>query len=126
MPARRVSDEEQLSNHLHLHKATSGTEMLPPQQHRRVTFEPEFDSTQVGTNTKNEGERDDSKMPAANTSSSDMDTGAYHNEQSWSYHAREGRSRLFSHVVQILESEPYTCPFTHYTHVQPDATDYYY
>ena len=109
MPARRVSDEEQLSSHLHPHtQATSGTEMLPPQQqsNRRVTFEPELDSTQVGTNTKNEGERDDSKMPAVNTSSSDMDPGAYHNEQSWSYHAREGRSRLFSHVVQFLDSEP--------------------
>ena len=79
MPARRVSDEEQLSSHLHPHtQATSGTEMLPQQQsNRRVTFEPELDSTQVGTNTKNEGERDDSKMPAVNTSSSDMDTGAY-------------------------------------------------
>ena len=71
MPARRVSDEEHLSSHLHHHpQVTSDTEMLPqPQQtNRRVTMlEPELDSTQVGTNTKNEGEMDDSKMAAVDT-----------------------------------------------------------
>ena len=71
MPARRVSDEEHLSSHLNHHtQVTSDTEMLPPTQqtNRRVTMlEPELDSTQVGTNTKNEGEMDDSKMAAVDT-----------------------------------------------------------
>ena len=77
MPAQRVSDEEQLSSHLHPHtQATTDNEMLPqPQQsNRRVTFEPELYLTQVCTNTKNEGEMVDSKMHAVGTSSSEMES----------------------------------------------------